>query len=211
MVPEINILYVQPYVTFAGVISDTLPGHLARNGYKIGIVSYSRNRNLAEMPSKPRNMRFYSVDALSLSIPNLVTEFPYFLHLEKVIKLIQPDLIHINNLPFITTVQSARLAKKNHVKSVIQIHGIFGDRGVLLNLLQKAFIRIFGRSIFKNVDALICLTAEDAQKLVASGCPNEKICIIANGVDVKKFHLFCCAGTDGAEGCRMRSCRYYRF
>jgi glycosyltransferase involved in cell wall biosynthesis len=184
----LKILFIQPYVSFGGVISDTLPGHLAERGYQVEMVSYARNKEKMRLLLKEENIRFHSLDALSISVPNFVTEFPYFLSLDRAIQRIQPDIVHINNLPFLTTFQSARLAKRLHKKSVVHIHGVIGERGFLFDSIQEAYIFTFGHSVFNNANRIICLTNRDAQKVCASGCPPEKIRVIVNGVDVRKFH-----------------------
>ena len=183
-----KILFIQPYISFNGVLSDTLPGQLARKGHQIEVISYIRKKNAQNMVSEQPNIRFTLIDALSISIPFFVTEFPYFLNLENVIKQIKPDIIHINNLPFLTTLQSVMLAKKMNIKSIVQVHGVMGGRGLVLNLAQKAYIFTFGHLIFRNADSIICLTANDAQKICRYGCPSNKIHVISNGVDVSKFY-----------------------
>ena len=111
----LKILFIQPYFTFPEIIYDTLPGQLARKGYRIEVISYARERKKASLFSQRGNIHFHFANALSISIPSLVTEFPYFLYLEKIVKKIKPDIIHINNLPFLTTLQSVKIAKKMHI------------------------------------------------------------------------------------------------
>jgi glycosyltransferase involved in cell wall biosynthesis len=187
MTAALKILFVQPYISFEGIISDTLAGHLARRGHKVEIIAYLRNKKKSEMLSEAKDIQIHPMNAVSLSIPNVMTEFPYFFSLDEVIKRIQPDLIHINNFPFLTTFQATRVAKKLHIKCVVHVHGVIGDRGFFLNSLQKYFGFTLGHSIFNDTGRLICLTAKDAQEIVSYGCSIKKIRIIPNGVDIDKF------------------------
>ena len=168
-------------------MSDTLPGQLARKGHRIEVISYVRKRNAQNVLFEEPNIRFNSIDALSISIPNFVTEFPYFLNLENVVKKIKPDIIHINNLPFLTTLQSIKVAKKLGIPSIIHVHGVTADRSHFLNFLQWLYLQSWGRYLFGTTSKVICLTEQDAALVRSFGCSDNKISVIPNGVDVNKF------------------------
>jgi glycosyltransferase involved in cell wall biosynthesis len=180
-----RILFVQPYITFPGVMNDTLPGQLARKGHKVLIATYSRT----DLPhSSIPNLAFMRAEGLSASVPNFVSEFPYLLNLGDMAKAFDPDIVHANNLPFLTTWQAANLAKNlKEGGVVVQVHGVLGERSPLFNAAQKLFIRTFGPSIFGSVDRLFCLNRYDASEVQRYGAPSSKIRIIPNGVDVEKF------------------------
>ena len=182
-----KILYILPYRTFSSVFAATTIGHLARSGHEVDLMWYARDKSRLHISTKEKNVRFHFVNSVSVSIPNLVTEFPYFLSLEKTVKEINPDIIHINNLPFLTTFQATKIAKKLGIKSVIQVHGVLGYRSLLLNLAQKVYIYTFGSFIFHKNNRVICLTVKDAEEVIRYGCPPEKIRIIPNGVNVDVF------------------------
>jgi glycosyltransferase involved in cell wall biosynthesis len=183
----VSVLFIQPYISFFGVISDTLPGQLARRGHDVVVMTYAREEGKTNLFSLEEEVHLEVVDALSISIPGLVTEFPYFLYLENRIKQIQPEFVHINNIAFLTTLQSVKIATKLHMKSIVHIHGVMGDRGRLSNLFQRLYIGAFGPYIFNKANELICLTIHDAETIERWGCPPEKIHVIPNGVDVDKF------------------------
>lgn len=180
-----KILYVQPYVTFSGVLNDTLPGQLAKKGHDVLIASYFKNPCAIE--SRRKNLRFYPVKALSFSIPNMIAEFPLFLSFDDVIDNFRPDVIHVNNLPFLTTYQAISSSKYPQIPRVLQVHGVTAERGFLLNLSQIFFLRLFGKKVFKGCSKVIALTHSDAHQLERYGCPKSKICIIPNGVDTNSF------------------------
>lgn len=179
-----KILYVQPYVTFTDVLFDTLPRQLAQEGHEVLIVGFFRNRPTSGLVE---NLRIYPVNAVSLSIPGLINEFPYFLSIDYVIKKFSPDIIHVNNLPFLTTYQVIVAAKNMKVPSVLQVHGVTAERGYFINAFQSLYLKMLGKKIFGSVSRVICLTKNDAQQVQRYGCPADKLSIIPNGVDTTSF------------------------
>lgn len=165
---------------------DTLPGQLAKRGYNVEVVGYTRDRERI-ITSEDKSIQFNFVDAISISIPNFVAEFPYFLNFEKIIEQRQPDLIHINTLPFLTSIQSVRIAKKLGMPSILHVHGVIGIYNKILDFAQYAFIRTLLRTAFHDATLVICLTKNDAFEVQKFGCPYRKIRIIPNGVDVERF------------------------
>ncbi|MCJ7425167.1 glycosyltransferase family 4 protein [Candidatus Bathyarchaeota archaeon] len=187
-----RIVFVVPYFGFPGVVSDTLAGHLAKRGHEIVLVGYLGRKNSLMFQEealrlKEENIQCFFPEAVSISIPSLVTEFPYFLSFKELLEEIQPDIVHINCLPFLTSFQSAKVAKKTHWKSVLQVHGVIVQRGFFFNILQETYNYTFGHSTFSNADRVICLTTSDAEKVSRYGCSPEKLQVIPNGVDVDKF------------------------
>ncbi len=181
-----KILFVQPYVSFIGVLLETLPKQLAQKGHEVTVASCFGNEDITNIPVI-KNIKLYSMNALNFSLPNVISHFPYFLSLDVVIKQVAPDIIHANNLPFLTTYQAVKIAKKMRIPSVIQVHGVTADRGFFLNTFQFLYLTTFGNKMLRNASKVICLT-QNAAKLVQSyGCPPEKICVIPNGVDINKF------------------------
>jgi glycosyltransferase involved in cell wall biosynthesis len=184
----LKILFIQPYVSYLGVLSDTLPGNLAKKGHEVDLISFAGDNEKRCLIHEVDKIRIHHIDGLNISIPNCIDKFPYLFSLEQTIRQIQPDIIHANNLTFLTTFQSTKLSKKSGIKNIVQVHGVMSDRGFLLNSAQKAFILTFGRSIFSCADKIFCLTDKNAQKTIGLGCPADKIAVIPNGVDTRKFH-----------------------
>jgi len=178
-----KILFVQPYVTFPGVMDDTLPGQLARMGHDVLVATFSRQ----QLQSSVSGLRFERAHGISLAIPYFVSEFPYMLDLEGLAKHFEPDIIHANNLPFLTTWQAVRVAKKLRKRSVVHVNGVVMERTYLFNLLQRAFLYAFGPSIFSNADRIICVNNSDAKEITKFKASPAKIVIIPNAVNVEKF------------------------
>ncbi len=178
-----KVLFIFPYISIVELISNTLPAQLAKRGYNIKIACYNKDKIL----SSDVNMDFYSIYSINISIPRLIEEFPYFIRLKDVIRQIQPDLIHINNLPFLTSLQSTVIAHGMRIPSILHVHGVIGMRNKILELAQYAFIRTLMRRAFRDATRVICLTKSDALEVQRLGCPYEKIRIVPNGVDTEKF------------------------
>ena len=115
-----KILFVVPYFGLPGLMSDTLPGQLVKRGYDVEVVGYAKDKEKV-IRSEDINIKFNFVDAISISIPNSIAEFPYFLNFEKIIEQRQPDLIHINTLPFLTSIQSVHIAKKFGIPTILHL------------------------------------------------------------------------------------------
>jgi glycosyltransferase involved in cell wall biosynthesis len=180
-----KILFVQPYVTYPGVMDDTLPGQLASMGHDVLVATFSR-QPLA-LQSSVSGLRFERVDGISLAIPYFVSEFPYMVNLEDLVKHFEPDIIHANNLPFLTTWQAVRVAKRLRKRSIVHVNGVVMERTYLFNLLQRVFLHAFGPSIFGNADRIICVNNSDAKEITKFQAPPSKIVIIPNAVNVEKF------------------------
>jgi glycosyltransferase involved in cell wall biosynthesis len=183
-------MFVYPYAAFPpDLFLDTLPSYLAKNGYEIDVVSHARNLHEKQQFARlnQKGMHFHLAEAVSFSIPGWVADFPFFLSLETLLNRLEPNIVHVNNLPFLTTLQSIRLSKKLGKIGIVHVHGVIGERGPILDFAQRAYIYGIGHTVFKNAAKVICLTVHDATKICGYGCPPEKVRIIPNGVDVDKF------------------------
>lgn len=178
-----RVLFIFPYLTFEPRVANYV-ANMAKMGHDMFVVAYSKDRRGW---SQIDGITWFFVDAISFSFGGMVWKFPYFLHLEDLIKQIKPDIIHINNLPFLTTLQTTRIAKKLGIANIIHVHGVIGKWNKLLDILQYSYLRIFGRQFFKNANLIICLTKSDASEVQQFGCPSKKIRLIPNGVDVDEF------------------------
>jgi glycosyltransferase involved in cell wall biosynthesis len=178
-----KVLMVYPYATFMDVLLNTFPLQLSKRGHDVYVATSGRSSELEET-SDPRLIHMNSVN---LRIPPFTENYPVHIGIEKMIRNVDPDVIHIHNLPFISTLQYAKTSQKLGISAVLHVHGVFGRRGKLVNSAQTLFLKAFGQSIFKAVEAVICLNNGDALEIQRFGCPSEKIHLIANGVDEEQF------------------------
>jgi len=177
---------VYPYVTFWDVLLESYALNLAEKGHNLTIVTSDRDSCEPKIIKHPR-ISIRHLDSISVSVPGLIVSFPYLLSLEQTLRELQPDIIHINNLPFPSTLQATLIAKKLKIPSIVHVHGVISNINWFLNTAQYFFIYTMGRRIFNDATFIICLTRSDAKEIQRCGCPPEKIRIIPNGVDVEKF------------------------
>jgi len=178
-----RLIFIFPYLTFEPRVANYVANMLKR-GHEVYVIAYSKDRRGWV---RLEGVNWFFVDAISLSFRGMVWKFPYFLHLEKLVSQIKPDIVHINNLPFLTTMQAARTAKKLDVASIIHVHGVIGKWNKLLDFLQYAFLQVFAQRFFNDTKLVICLTQSDAYEVQKFGCPKNKIRLIPNGVDIEAF------------------------
>lgn len=97
------------------------------------------------------------------------------------------DLLHSHSHLFFTTFFSILISKIKNKPCVITIHGVKAVRNKTTNLLQKIWLQIFSRYIFKITGKIICLTKSDAEEIINYGAIERKIELIPNGIDTKVF------------------------
>jgi glycosyltransferase involved in cell wall biosynthesis len=116
-----------------------------------------------------------------------VAEYPFIPYMTKVLRQIDPDLIHAHSHLFLTTYQAVRSASKQKKPLVVTVHGLIAKRQSILNLAQKVYLYTLASNIFKKATIVICLTRSDALEVMKLGCPREKIRILPNPVDTELF------------------------
>ncbi|RJS82027.1 glycosyltransferase family 1 protein [Methanophagales archaeon] len=182
-----NILYVWPYWYYSQVALEFLQ-MIAKRGHRIDVLLgeckyFSTNAVLTDSI----NIHFVSKwDFISKIIG---TPYPIFRNITSLIRRIDPDIIHVNSHLFLSNYQVIRVAKSIGIPSVMTVHGIMAERGLIMNIMQSFYLRTLSKKIFKEVSAIICLTKSDA-KVIAKIVGNNnrmKINIIPNGIDIERF------------------------
>lgn len=104
-------------------------------------------------------------------------------NIREAIKIVQPDLIHVNSIANISPVRFA--IGKNHIPMLLTCHGIFyrGDESDVVN-------RDRNLGNIKLADAYSGLTQESLEEYESIlGVPKDKVMVIPNGVDCQKFYF----------------------
>lgn len=114
------------------------------------------------------------------------TPYPVFRNISNYVKMVKPDVLHANSHLFLSSCQALVAANKLRVPSVITIHGVSAERGLVLNALQKIYIQTIVRAVLKDTKAVICLTKNDSETFSKVADPR-KISVIPNGVDTELF------------------------
>jgi glycosyltransferase involved in cell wall biosynthesis len=84
------------------------------------------------------------------------------------------------------SVQALKRADKSNLPYVVTIHGVFANRGLVINVAQKTYLHVISQ-VFKSADRIICLTESDMAEIVTFGFPIEKIRLVPNAVDTDRF------------------------
>jgi len=133
------------------------------------------------------NVKIVKLAGINFKFDNYVPEYPFIPHMTKVLRQIDPDLIHAHSHLFLTTYQAVRSASKQKKPSVVTVHGLIAKRQSILNLAQNVYLYTLASNIFKKTTIVICLTRSDALEVMKLGCPREKIRILPNPVDTELF------------------------
>lgn len=94
----------------------------------------------------------------------------------------EADVVHIHDYRSFLSIVVSRICIKKNIPYIIQMHGAFSHR--IGNGGQKRmFDKMFGKKMIANASKLIALTRTEADEIIRSGVPKDKIKIIPNGID----------------------------
>jgi glycosyltransferase involved in cell wall biosynthesis len=159
-----------------------------RAGHSVDVLTWNKDHHVL-IESIANDFTIYRIPGFSFSVNSLITDYPYLPSIEKLIKDLNPEIVHGESHLFLTSLQAIKAAKKLGIPSVVTIHGVSVKRGLCVNLAQSLYLYTFGSWVFKNVNKVICLTRSDAQEIIRYGCSPEKIRVIPNAVDIDLFKL----------------------
>lgn len=163
-----------------------LSSRQAKMGNEVDVLTWNRNGHYSE-EAMAEGFIVHRLRGLNFCIEGIIQEYPYLPGLPAKIAMLKPDVVHAESHLFLTTVQALRKARKLHIPSVVTVHGVFAERGVVINFAQHTYLRTLGLEIFRSADRVICLTQGDAEEIVRFGCPFEKIMLVPNAVDTERF------------------------
>jgi len=137
-----------------------------------------------------KHIKLYEVPCINLRpkiFESSIQRYPYFLHLSDFIDRISPDLIVIMSPLFLSSAQAIKEAIKNKKPCVLEIHGVYSERGFLLHTIQNIYFNTIGKWILSNSTLIRCLQKDDAFELLKFGASLDKIRIVPNAVDTNLF------------------------
>ncbi len=111
---------------------------------------------------------------------------PYLLPITARRELRNFDIIHIHTFRSTLIIPIWYYAKKYNIPYLVQAHGsvvTFFQKG----RLKRVFDAIWGQRILKDASKLIALTPAEAEQYKSMGISEDKIEIMANGIDVSAF------------------------
>lgn len=134
------------------------------------------------------NVKVFLLRGLNLWIPFFEFNNPLLFGVLKLARCFDPDIMHIHgHLSFVTCLQALFIAKILHKPVVITVHGTYAARGMMLEDMQRFYLKTIGKIIFSLTYKIVCLTVSDAEEIVSFGVPKRKIVIIPNGVDINWY------------------------
>lgn len=96
------------------------------------------------------------------------------------------DIVHLHGSRNFQNIVAAHYAKKYGIPYVVQPHGSlplhFGKQN-----LKKLFDIAWGYKILQNAEGIIALTSLEAEQVVKFGVEEDKVHIIANGIDLSQY------------------------
>jgi len=182
-----NLLIVYPYWTHPEVAIEFLM-KIAEKGHEIIAVYADNDPQKLIKYNLNENITIYGAQYLDLSVRGRITKkYPYFLNLKHILSDLEFDVTIIQLPLFLTTVQVLKIAEKLRKPTIVEVHGVYAHRNLVINLAQKIYLYIIGQWEFKKATLVRCLTKENAQEIIHYGAPLHKIRIVPNPVDTKLF------------------------
>jgi glycosyltransferase involved in cell wall biosynthesis len=180
-----HILFVWSYWAYPEVALEFLE-KIQKRGHRVSVLLANYPEKVDTVRSKDGIDLYFASkwDALSKIIG---TPYPVFIDVSHHMKMIDPDVIHVNSHLFLTSCQALRAARSLRIPSVVTVHGFMAERGMFLNALQRIYMRVVARSVFGNSSTIICLTRKDAENVAKIVGSSVKISIVPNGVDIQLF------------------------
>lgn len=115
------------------------------------------------------------------------TPYPVFRNVANCLRMVCPDVVHINSHLFLSNYQAARAARSLGIPFVVTVHGVMVRRSLVLDALQGLYLRTVAKSMFDMASSVICLTPDDAGAVADIMGGYGKISVISNGVDTELF------------------------
>lgn len=185
-----RFLIVYPYIAYPETAFEFME-KLAMCGNEIVALSASCQKELSKSNVfNSKNIKLYEVPCINLRpkiFESIIQRYPYFLHLSDLVDRMSPDLIVIMSPLFLSSAQAIKEAIKNKKPCVLEIHGVYSERGFLLHTIQNMYFNTIGKWILSNSTLIRCLQKDDAFELLKLGASLEKIRIVPNAVDTNLF------------------------
>jgi len=181
----LHILFVWSYWQYPKVALEFLE-KVRKRGHRVSVL-------LGDSEGKVDAKRFRGeIDfffASKLDVLSRITGTPYpvFRDVSSCIRMVDPDVVHVNSHLFLGNYQAVRASRSLGIPCVVTVHGFSAKRSFVLDALQDVYLRTVARLIFESASKVICLTESDAASVAGIAGGYNKIVIIPNGVDTELF------------------------
>jgi glycosyltransferase involved in cell wall biosynthesis len=186
-----RIAYVT-HIAFPDVVGDPfhsleLARKMSARGHKTAVITWNKRNPSTNSIETVKNVDVWRLAGTNFKLGYHVTEYPCVHGMSSALMQIRPSIIHVQSHLFLTSVQAVRIAKKSGLPSVVTVHGVYAERGTVIDFAQRAYLRTLGLAVLRNADRIICLTRSDSERVEGLGCSEEKIRLIPNAIDTEQF------------------------
>ena len=165
---------------------------LEKNGHEVFIIT-TKKKNMPSFETFG-NMKIFRVD--SFTIPKLSYPVPvlprWIKRIMQVVKKYQIDLIEFNNSKYLTCLPIFFVKKKVFQPVTVSVDGLAGitffSGSKIVDLIGLAQTLTVGKGVMKRADGIRLSHGALIKHLVEMGIPKNKLRIIYNYVDTRKFH-----------------------
>ncbi len=164
---------------------------LVKLGHEVCVLSLdTANEKKEEWFQGVRIVRVNAFDLTKIVGLQLAFSFGLWSNAKKLIKDFNPDLIHLHNRFFFSTLLGLFLKKHFQIPIIVTIHlgdinYITGIKGFFIRKIEKYMINL----INKNSNALTAVSNNVKNNVVKLGINEEKCLVIPNGVDLEYFKI----------------------
>ncbi|MEM3731853.1 MAG: glycosyltransferase family 4 protein [Candidatus Bathyarchaeia archaeon] len=152
-----------------------------KRGHKVSVLLGESRESL------DGDIDFYSVPRWDFFSWVVGSPYPVFRNVSDLIRMVDPDVIHVNSHLFFCNYQVVKASCSLTVPCVVTVHGFMVERSFVWDAMQGVYFWTVAKSLFKKVSAVICLTEHDAASVGRIIGGYEKIFVIPNGVDSDFF------------------------
>ena len=133
------------------------------------------------------NIDFYFASTMDVLSSITGTPYPVLRNVSRYVRMVNPDVVHANSHLFLSSHRAVEASHIMGIPSVVTVHGVMVKRGLVLDVLQRIYVRTVARLLFEKVSAVICLTRTDAESVARIVGGDGKIFVVPNGVDTELF------------------------
>ena len=159
---------------------------IRERGHKISVLlgewKGGTRRNFAES-----NIDFYFASTMDVISSVTGTPYPVLRNVSRYVRMVNPDVVHANSHLFLSSHRAVEASHMIGIPSVVTVHGVMVKRGLVLDVLQRIYVRTVAKLLFEKVSAVICLTRSDAESVARIVGDDGKIFVVPNGVDTELF------------------------
>lgn len=192
-----NICFINPSTSPRPEIYG-LAKYLPSN-YDITILQASRIIHSKEGFQLRENVYVKNIPTLFLSLSGSKISLP-ILHswlkaLSGTIKEDCCDLIHVCDYEYLTSIIPLFIRQMYEVPTLIANDALLGGRGYVfgsgaIDLLARFFTPTIGKKVLEGYDKVVFIYSKLAKEAQMLGIPDDKIAVIANGIDAEKVEQY---------------------